>query len=593
MDDKARYERWTKDSLVARILALEDDLRARDHPESVKSAPAAAAVTQTGEVSSASSSPQPLLAPATPPAKKKPDRKIDPSKYSTRLVALKLAYVGKNYGGFEFQASGNLPTIEEELWKAFVKACLIFPERPNEVRFDDWEYSKCGRTDRGVSAFGQVIAIRVRSLRPLPKKKAPPPAEAQAQEGEETSAATSADAEPQQESLNQETPPEEVDEAEEREFNDFTDEIQYPRILNRLLPPDIRILAWCPTTPADFSARFDCRERQYRYFFTQPAYSPVPRSLENPKSKTSGGDRIKDGWLDIDAMRAAAKKFEGLHDFRNFCKVDPGKMIVNFDRRIFESDIVEVKDVNTALPYLDNADFRPAAGLGEAGSQDKDNKFPKVYYFHVRGSAFLWHQIRCMVAVLFSVGQGLEAPSVVDQLLDVAAQPRRFNYVLASEAPLVLWDCIFPLDGDANNSENHREDAVPWVYLGEENPLNQHGHTGLVDQMWEFWRERKIDEVLAGQLFNAVAARADISLRRDPRAPRCVPVTQRVFEGGHRERLVGKYVPMLQKSRLMSPDEVYEREARRKGFASVAELRAAAAQKRADALARAAVEGDE
>ena len=30
----------------------------------------------------------------------------------------------------------------------------------------------------------------------------------------------------------------------------------------------------------------------------------------------------------------------------------------------------------------------------------------------VKGMAFLWHQIRCMVAILFLIGQNLEEPEV-------------------------------------------------------------------------------------------------------------------------------------------------------------------------------------
>ena len=41
------------------------------------------------------------------------------------------------------------------------------------------------------------------------------------------------------------------------------------------------------------------------------------------------------------------------------------------------------------------------------------------------------------------VGDGLEAPDVVDALLDVARSPRRPQYALADEAPLVLHDCAF------------------------------------------------------------------------------------------------------------------------------------------------------
>ena len=40
-------------------------------------------------------------------------------------------------------------------------------------------------------------------------------------------------------------------------------EIDYCGVLNRVLPPDIRALAWAPVTE-DFSARFSCSDRTYR-----------------------------------------------------------------------------------------------------------------------------------------------------------------------------------------------------------------------------------------------------------------------------------------------------------------------------------------
>ncbi|KAI1480671.1 pseudouridine synthase [Daldinia eschscholtzii] len=543
MEDRdPTYDRWTKDALIRRIQYLEANLR--------NGGPKPEAVPESTTVAAAEGDA------ASPLKKKKVKGKIDPSKYATRLVAFKLAYLGKRYGGFEYAAHANQPTIEEELWKAFVKTCLIFPEKPDEVNWDSWEYSKCGRTDRGVSAFGQVIAVRVRSNRPLPKEEQP----AEASQGDENGEAV----EPKDEA--EET---EKEKKEKREFNDFTDEIQYCRLLNRILPRDIRMLAWCPTTPADFSARHDCSERQYRYFFTQPAFAPIPQSIENP---ANASQKLKSGWLDIEAMRKAAKKFEGLHDFRNFSKIDPSKINVKFDRRIFESDIVEVKDAGTALPFLDREEFRPAG-------MDLQDKFPKVYYFHVRGTAFLWHQIRCMVAIIFLVGQGLEDPSIVDKLLDFEAEPRRPNYQLADDVPLVLWDCKFP-------RPEKPENALDWVYVGEDNPLNQHGSHALLTNMWEYWRERKLDELLASQLLDIISSQADISLRKDQKAPLHIPFTVRTFEGGNKERLAGKYQQVLQKPRGASAAEVFDREARRKGYADAAEWREALLKRRQEAGAR-------
>lgn len=42
-------------------------------------------------------------------------------------------------------------------------------------------------------------------------------------------------------------------------------------------------------------------------------------------------------------MREAAQHYLGLHDFRNFCKVDLSQKIPNFMRRIFHIDIVPVR----------------------------------------------------------------------------------------------------------------------------------------------------------------------------------------------------------------------------------------------------------
>ena len=62
-------------------------------------------------------------------------------------------------------------------------------------------------------------------------------------------------------------------------FDPIDDELPYMAMLNSVLPPTIRILAWCPDPPPNFDARFSCRERQYKYFFTNPAFLPTPGFL--------------------------------------------------------------------------------------------------------------------------------------------------------------------------------------------------------------------------------------------------------------------------------------------------------------------------
>ena len=80
---------------------------------------------------------------------------FDFSRYHKRHVALKMAYLGWDYHGFASQESTE-NTIESHFFAALSKACLI------ESR-DDCNYSRCGRTDKGVSAFAQVVSLDVRS----------------------------------------------------------------------------------------------------------------------------------------------------------------------------------------------------------------------------------------------------------------------------------------------------------------------------------------------------------------------------------------------------------------------------------------------
>jgi tRNA pseudouridine38/39 synthase len=50
----------------------------------------------------------------------------------------------------------------------------------------------------------------------------------------------------------------------------------------------------------------------------------------------------------------------------------------------------------------------------------------------VHGSGFLWHQIRCIVAILILIGQGKEEVNLVKALLDIEKYPCTPNYQIAS-----------------------------------------------------------------------------------------------------------------------------------------------------------------
>jgi len=313
-------------------------------------------------------------------------RPFDFTKYNTRHIALKIVYIGSDMDGFAVQED-TINTVEAALFEALIQTKLI---QSRETSC----YHRCGRTDKGVSAFSQVISLDLRSnlLEGLGVK---------VQEGST---------------------------ADQRKGNTTT-EINYVRILNSVLRPEIRILAWAPVDP-EFSARFSCHRRTYKYYF--------------PKAD-----------LDIDAMREAALRLHGEHDFRNLCKMDVGNGVVTYIRNIQHTNICEI------------------LSSSEHGYS--------MCELTVVGKAFLWHQIRCIVALLFMIGQQKEKPDIINELLDVEKHPQKPQYCMASELPLVLFDCEFEnvdwIYSDVDHTDNIKHLQGLWT--------NQAVRTSMLKRMLE------------------------------------------------------------------------------------------------------------
>ena len=355
-----------------------------------------------------------------------------------RHIALHLYYDGAQYSGLaETIGRDTDQSIEKEVFAALRKACLLQEERNNNhnhknnnnnhhnnsISRELCQYSRCGRTDRGVSAAGQVLALKLKSafrsdMKLVAATIASTLAEA-ATHGEQpcggglvaTTTTTTTDLTEDLLPLNgsdtltvecpsrhgkkkkkNKRPQEEGASAADSSSQTTTTirtmtELPYDKILNNLLPDDIRILGWCPVSK-EFSARFSAKSRTYRYFF-------VVRPT-----------------LDLEAIRTALSLLVGTHDFRNFCKMDV-EQVYNFTRTIYRANLV------IPTPHS------------------------KYGYFEIHGQAFLWHQIRCIAHVLFLVGHGLESPHLVTELLNVKQYPGKPSYPLASELPLVLHDCAY------------------------------------------------------------------------------------------------------------------------------------------------------
>jgi tRNA pseudouridine38-40 synthase len=146
--------------------------------------------------------------------------------------------------------------------------------------------------------------------------------------------------------------------------------------LERALPADLAVLGVRAAHPR-FHARHEAIARVYRYQIT---------------SRRSAFGKRTTWWvpdaLDGRRMAAAARAFEGRHDFRPFAR-RAGEV---------ESTIVEVAACRIAT-------------LGE---------FTLV---RVVGSHFLWNQVRRMIAALVAVGRGVARPEDVADWLERRAAP--------------------------------------------------------------------------------------------------------------------------------------------------------------------------
>lgn len=185
-----------------------------------------------------------------------------------------VAYDGARYFGFVRQPGQT--TVEAELLGVFRESGLC-------LNLKGAKYQVAARTDRGVSAVGQVVALDV---------------------------------------------------------------IEKPKLreLNALLPEDIVVLAAAEVKP-DFNPRTQAQSKHYRYV------------CEFPLS------------FDLSTSRRAVKIFEGVHDFKHFCKHE-----------------------------------RDRSTTGEISYANVRGQ--KILVFDFIAPAFLWQQVRRMVGASLEVGTG-------------------------------------------------------------------------------------------------------------------------------------------------------------------------------------------
>ncbi|GFX47052.1 tRNA pseudouridine synthase A [Trichonephila clavipes] len=147
-----------------------------------------------------------------------------------KKVVLLMSYLGKEF--FGMQRNSNVSTVEEELFKALLKANIIIQaefDYPKLVKFQ-----RAARTDKGVSAVRQIVSLK------LPVKE-------------------------------------------------ITDEL--PAKVNNHLPPEIRIVGVRRVTQS-FDAKIACDARTYSYMI--PTFAFAPLDEENLETYKISADKIEE-----------------------------------------------------------------------------------------------------------------------------------------------------------------------------------------------------------------------------------------------------------------------------------------------------------
>src|SRR4030088_1055616 len=156
---------------------------------------------------------------------------------------------------------------------------------------------------------------------------------------------------------------------------------EFQRALNALLPPTIRIVSAEEVGP-DFSARWSARGKTYRYRLYRGRVVPPMiwrYVLHYPYP------------LDEDAMRDAAARFVGIHDFTSFAastgsEEDDKERVM--EREIYSTELVRSPDNEELV-------------------------------FTVHGRSFLRYMVRKVVGTLLDVGRGKLKPEDIDRLFEL------------------------------------------------------------------------------------------------------------------------------------------------------------------------------
>lgn len=174
-------------------------------------------------------------------------------------------------------------------------------------------------------------------------------------------------------------------------------EDNWKKAFNALLPDDIYVHQ-VQYVESSFHARFDAKEKEYRYFVLNRNERDIfQRNYTYFEPVT----------LDFEAMQKACEMFEGTHDFTSF-----------------SSARAEVKGSKVRTLYEVRC--------------DKEND---IIVFTLRGNGFLYNMVRIIVGTLIDVGKAKLTPEDILEILD--KKDRSFAGKTMPPQGLFLWKVTY------------------------------------------------------------------------------------------------------------------------------------------------------
>ena len=153
------------------------------------------------------------------------------------------------------------------------------------------------------------------------------------------------------------------------------------RGLNSNLPEDIHVIS-VEEVDESFHARYSVKKKEYIYKINVGEYDPINRNYIYQYNKE----------LDIDSMKKAIKFFEGTHDFTSFVPLEDLKD--DPIRTIYKTSIIRNKDI-IEISFI--------------------------------GNGFMKYQVRNMVGLLISIGEGKKKTSDVEAIINNKSRSQKFK----------------------------------------------------------------------------------------------------------------------------------------------------------------------